>query len=587
MAKFFALLSKYAWVPIPLFLIAIVIAKTSGLEYARENTLLLLILNLIFNTFASLLIIYLISRSFLVSGRIALVLFNCAALAWGFAGSLSAIFGNHDPNTTITIYNLSICMAAIFYLSGAYTWSRQKQSIKFPGIWLTISFSVTLIIIAFIVILAISGNTPLFFIEHEGGTPVRYYVLILSIVLFISTAILLSKSAKALNLTSLKWYSIALGLLSIGLFAVMLQHRLGDFLNWTGRSAQFLGGAYMIVAAFALVKETNVWELSIEFELNSKRNALRKKEERYRQIVELAGEAIVITDEKFIITEWNRAAETLYGWTAKEVIGKRSQDILRSNIQGSEFKQLLNDLAQKGIVFSEVTQQKKDNSTVLIESRLSVIKENNIKISGYIAMNRDITERKKAEQQLLKDEENLKHAKDEIERSHKRLDIALENANIGLWEWDFIKNELIWDERSERMFGLMPGTFGKTLEAFEDLVNEEDLPRLRIAYKNSIEKGVPYESVFRIRASGNPRYISSKAFVVRNQYGNPQNMMGVCFDVTAFREDSDKAILKLNEELSRSNRDLENFAYVASHDLQEPLRMVTSFTQLLQKKLHR
>jgi light-regulated signal transduction histidine kinase (bacteriophytochrome) len=58
-------------------------------------------------------------------------------------------------------------------------------------------------------------------------------------------------------------------------------------------------------------------------------------------------------------------------------------------------------------------------------------------------------------------------------------------------------------------------------------------------------------------------------------------MAGVFFDVTSMKKGTEQVLIKLNEELLRSNRDLQQFAYVASHDLQEPLRMVSSFTQML------
>ena len=58
-------------------------------------------------------------------------------------------------------------------------------------------------------------------------------------------------------------------------------------------------------------------------------------------------------------------------------------------------------------------------------------------------------------------------------------------------------------------------------------------------------------------------------------------MTGVCLDITAMKKTTEKTLFNLNEDLLRSNRELEQFAYVASHDLQEPLRMVSSFTQLL------
>lgn len=579
MAKVKTVVSKYAWIPIPLFLIVIIYAKVTGNQAASENTFLLLILNLIFNTSASLLIFYLTSRSFLISGRISLVLFSCAALIWGFAGSLSAIFGNQDPNTTITIYNLSVLLSTILYLIGALSWSKQKYSIEYPGIWLTIFLFSTITLIALIVLLTIHGKTPLFFIENKGGTPLRYYVLITSSILLLFTSYILRRSEKLLQLRSLYWYSIALGLLVIGFFAVMLQHRLGDFLNWTGRAAQFLGGLYIIIAAFILVKETNVWEHSIEFELNRKRqqaeNALRKSECRYRQIVELAGEGIIITDKNFQITEWNKASELLYGWSASEAKDKNIHDFLWSEKQESETENLLNDPLD--IIQYETTTTKKDGTPVDIIVKISAIRDEEGNVSGYILINHDITRRKKSEQQM-------RIARDELEYSQKRLNIALENAKIGLWEWDFTKDEFLMDEKTEMMFGLVPGTFGKTFAAFEEILNEEDLPRVRTAYKTSVENGVPNESVFRIGPADNQKYISSKAFIIRNEEGHPQNMLGVFFDVTAFREDTDKALFQLNQDLSRSNRDLENFAYVASHDLQEPLRMVTSFTQLLKMR---
>ena len=57
-----------------------------------------------------------------------------------------------------------------------------------------------------------------------------------------------------------------------------------------------------------------------------------------------------------------------------------------------------------------------------------------------------------------------------------------------------------WTSRLEKMFGLEPGSFGKTYNAFVSLVNEEDISHIQMAIKNALEKDLPYETVFRTRS---------------------------------------------------------------------------------------
>ena len=188
-----------------------------------------------------------------------------------------------------------------------------------------------------------------------------------------------------------------------------------------------------------------------------------------------------------------------------------------------------------------------------------------------VGMVHDITE-------YIKTEKKLKE-------SGAKLSIALEIGNIGLWEWDLRTDALSIDKRLEKMFGLEPGTFNGSYTDFENLLNEEDIPHFKKTISNALNEDIPFETIFRVTTCNEgEKYINTKAIVEVDDSGDLEKITGVCFDITEMKRGAENVLFKLNEELLRSNKALEQFAYVASHDLQEPLRMVASFTQLLSLK---
>jgi PAS domain S-box-containing protein len=195
----------------------------------------------------------------------------------------------------------------------------------------------------------------------------------------------------------------------------------------------------------------------------------------------------------------------------------------------------------------------------------------------------ETTEQKQAQENILRKQKQLGDAKRALERSRRKLHLALENGKIGMWELDLATRVFTVDDRMVQMFDMQ--THIHSLEDLDVFIHEEDLQYVKDALQNTLTLENKSEIVFRTNPRAGPiRHISSRAIVGRDRKGSPARIIGVCFDITNFARETEKNLLKVNEELQRSNKDLEQFAHIASHDLQEPLRMIASFTQLLQLK---
>lgn len=184
------------------------------------------------------------------------------------------------------------------------------------------------------------------------------------------------------------------------------------------------------------------------------------------------------------------------------------------------------------------------------------------------------------------------HSEEELKKSRELIREVEHMLEFGTWDWDFVKNKI---ERSTGVYAIMG--YDETMQAhLNDLpeneqyefymghIFAEDRARAETVIKNGILEKTDYEVEYRILSkTGEEKIIHSKAKAVLGDNGQLIKLLGVVSDVTRvtrFRREIESYV----EELNRSNKELEEFAYVASHDLQEPLRKIVTFSDRLLAK---
>jgi PAS domain S-box-containing protein len=188
-------------------------------------------------------------------------------------------------------------------------------------------------------------------------------------------------------------------------------------------------------------------------------------------------------------------------------------------------------------------------------------------------------------------------AERELKESEARLKQSQAMGHLGSWELDVANNVLTWSDEVYRIFGLQPQEFKASYEAFLEAVHPDDRKAVDEAYSGSLRDGRDiYEIEHRLvrKSTGEVRIVQEKCEHIRDGSGSIIRSVGMVHDISE-RKQAELEIRELNEsleikvvertaDLTRSNQDLQQFAYVASHDLQEPLRNVASCLQLLEQK---
>jgi PAS domain S-box-containing protein len=282
--------------------------------------------------------------------------------------------------------------------------------------------------------------------------------------------------------------------------------------------------------------------------------------EMFRAVIEASPVPIVALTREGKITVWNAAAERVFGWSADDVIGLELPFIPEDKRE--EHRQMrARDLTGEGFQGHEIRRRRKDGSEVDLLVSTAPVRNATGAVAGIMSVYIDISERK-AVQDWLRQQAEL-----------------LEQAHDAMIVWDFETTQIrYWNRAAEELYGhskseALARRVGDLLES------EFPVPGCAEALKSSGR----WSGELRHRTrDGRTILVESRQALVQRSDGGVV-VLESSHDVTG-RVHTEHELRATNEALRRANSDLEQFAYAAAHDLQEPLRNIAIYVQMLSQR---
>ncbi|HEY5609831.1 MAG TPA: PAS domain S-box protein, partial [Thermoanaerobaculia bacterium] len=325
-----------------------------------------------------------------------------------------------------------------------------------------------------------------------------------------------------------------------GLFPGVLSTALGGLIAWyvfippqysfrvSDPSAPMQLGVFLVAGTLISLLAESLHRAKRDAENNAL--AMHDQRERLRITLASIGDAVIATDPEGRVTFMNPIAESLTGWRESEAAGMLLSEVFcivnektRASVENPALRAiregLISGLANHTILISS------SGTEVPIEDSGAPIRDSDGNILGSILVFRDVSERRRSQQELLD--------------SRDRLRMAMEAGRMGTWTRELDdSNRTRWSPEMEQIFGLAPGEFPETEEAFFAFVHRDDRASVSEAVVRAIHNREEYTVEFRYTRKGAtaPRWMLGRGRAYYDAEGKPVRLAGFGWDITERKE---------------------------------------------------
>ncbi|WP_083856862.1 PAS domain-containing sensor histidine kinase [Stanieria cyanosphaera] len=326
---------------------------------------------------------------------------------------------------------------------------------------------------------------------------------------------------------------------------------------------------------------------------------LQESERRFRAIFNSMFQFIGLLKPDGTLLEANQTALDFGGFRLEEIVNRPFWEISWWQINAQTQQQLQQAIMQAAsgeFVRYEVDILGANNQIATIDFSLKPVLDENGQISLLIPEGRNITESKKIQEKL--------------QRNEQRWQLAIQSTGDGIWDWNVQTNEVYYSPRWKEMRGYQNDEIRGNFEQWAELIHSDDYEKVMSALEQHFTKQIPFRLEYRtLHRDSSYRWILVQGQAVCDEIGQILRMVGAETDITE-RKQAQVALAQLNEELEarvkqrtsqleqvnkillattgqleKRNQELDQFAYVASHDLKAPLRAIANLSEWLEEDL--